>query len=138
MARKTNGTAALVCVCLLALILSGCAGAPPPTAALPLVPPERGQWLEAQAVWYGQMFHGRRTTSGEVFDMRAMTGAHASLPLGAAVEVVNPVNGRQVTVVINDRHQVGNGIDLALSQAAAQALGLSDQRQFPVRYRWLP
>ncbi|WP_439126738.1 septal ring lytic transglycosylase RlpA family protein [Ramlibacter humi] len=79
---------------------------------------------EGPASWYGLAFHGRRTASGERFDMKAFTAAHPWLPFGTRVLVRNPRNGRSIVVRINDRgpHVAGRIIDL--SHAAAQALGL--------------
>jgi rare lipoprotein A len=86
--------------------------------------PESSYVEEGVASWYGLAFHGRRTASGERFDMNAFTAAHPSLPFGTRVRVRNPHNGRTVTVRINDRgpHVAGRIIDL--SHAAARALGL--------------
>jgi len=55
------------------------------------------------ASWYGKKFHGRRTSSGEPYDMYAMTAAHRSLPLPCYARVTNLQNGRSVVVKINDR-----------------------------------
>jgi rare lipoprotein A len=55
------------------------------------------------ASYYGRKFHGRRTASGEAFDMGAMTAAHRTLPFGSLVRVSNPANGKSVVVRINDR-----------------------------------
>ncbi|RZJ25799.1 MAG: septal ring lytic transglycosylase RlpA family protein [Haliea sp.] len=76
------------------------------------------------ASWYGGQFHGRRTASGERFDMHALTAAHPTLPFGTVVRVQSLVNGQEVEVRINDRgpHVKQRVIDL--SRAAAQALGL--------------
>ncbi len=74
------------------------------------------------ASWYGRKHHGRRTTSGEVFDEKKLTAAHASLPLNSVVEVTNLVNGKKVQVKINDRGVESSVIDL--SEAAAKALGM--------------
>lgn len=76
------------------------------------------------ASWYGGHFHGRRTASGERFDMHALTAAHPTLPFGTVVRVQSLVTGREVEVRINDRgpHVKQRVIDL--SRAAAQALGL--------------
>ncbi|MBR9972918.1 septal ring lytic transglycosylase RlpA family protein [Magnetospirillum sulfuroxidans] len=71
------------------------------------------------ASWYGDKYHGRRTASGEIFNARALTAAHPTLPLGSVVEVRRLDNGRAVQVRINDR--CGRcGIDL--SRAAADHL----------------
>lgn len=74
------------------------------------------------ASWYGKQHRGKRTTSGEVFDEKKLTAAHASLPLLSIVEVTNLVTGRKVQVKINDRG-VGSG-QIDLSEAAAKALGM--------------
>ena len=89
------------------------------------------------ASWYGKEFHGRRTASGEVFDMHAMTAAHKSLPLSTEVEVTNLTNGKKIVVRVNDRGPfVGNRI-LDLSYAAARALDLVRPGTGRVRIRAL-
>jgi rare lipoprotein A len=94
---------------------------PADTVPLATVPVVLGEGL---ASWYGLAFQGRRTASGERFDMNAFTAAHPSLPFGTRVLVRNPRNDRWVVVRINDRgpHIPGRVIDL--SHAAARALGL--------------
>jgi len=79
---------------------------------------------EGIASWYGLPFHGRRTASGERFDMNALTAAHPSLPFGTRVRVHAPHNGRSVVVRINDRGPHTGGRIIDLSHAAARALGL--------------
>lgn len=76
------------------------------------------------ASYYGRKFHGRRTASGESFDMHAMTAAHRTLPFGTRVRVTNPANGRSVTVRINDRGPFHGGRIIDVSRAAATELGL--------------
>ena len=75
------------------------------------------------ASWYGRELRGHRTTSGEVFDEKKLTAAHASLPLQSVVEVTNLVNGRKVQVKVNDRGMASNG-EIDLSLAAAKSLGM--------------
>ena len=76
------------------------------------------------ASWYGREFHRRRTSSGEMYDMHAMTAAHKTLPLPTWVEVTNLENGRKVIVKVNDRGPfVGDRI-IDLSYAAANALDM--------------
>lgn len=79
------------------------------------------------ASYYGPGFHGKETASGEVFDERAMTAAHRTLPLGTTVRVTNLENGRSVIVRINDRGPYGRnyrrGTIIDLSRGAAQRLG---------------
>jgi rare lipoprotein A len=76
------------------------------------------------ASWYGHKFHGRRTASGERFDMNDFTAAHPSLPFGTQLTVRNPANGREVAVRVNDRGPHTGRRIIDLSRAAAQAIGL--------------
>lgn len=76
------------------------------------------------ASWYGKKFHGRRTSSGEPYDMYAMTAAHRSLPLPTYVQVTNLKNGRTVVVRINDRGPFHGKRIIDLSYAAASKLGI--------------
>lgn len=119
----------LAALALAALSLTACAArAPMPQAQVaqpvPSAQPGTSFVEEGVASWYGMAFQGRRTASGERFDMNAFTAAHPFLPFGTKVRVRNPHSGRAVTVRINDRgpHVAGRVIDL--SHAAARALGL--------------
>ena len=76
------------------------------------------------ASWYGRKFHGRRTASGEVYNMYAMTAAHPTLPIPSYARVRNPANGREVVVRINDRGPFHAGRVLDLSYTAALKLDL--------------
>jgi len=76
------------------------------------------------ASWYGSKFHGRRTSSGELYDMHLATAAHKSLPLPTYAEVTNLDNGRKVIVKINDRGPFHDGRIIDLSYAAAIRLGV--------------
>ncbi|OTP71426.1 septal ring lytic transglycosylase RlpA family protein [Caballeronia sordidicola] len=79
---------------------------------------------QGRASWYGRGFHGRKTASGERYDMHAMTAAHRTLPLASWVRVTNQSNNKSVVVKINDRGPyVGNRV-IDLSYAAAAALGM--------------
>lgn len=78
------------------------------------------------ASWYGRQFHGKPTASGEVFDMNAMTAAHASLPLNCYIKVTNKDNGRSVVVKVNDRPFDSSRV-LDLSYGAAKAIGLTQK-----------
>ena len=73
--------------------------------------------------WYGRKFHGQRTSSGEPYDMYAMTAAHPVLPIPSYARVTNPSNGRSVVVRINDRGPFHTGRIIDLSYAAAWKLG---------------
>jgi len=76
------------------------------------------------ASWYGRDFHGRRTASGERFDMNALTAAHRTLPLASYVRVTNTKNEKSVIVRINDRGPFHTGRIIDLSRAAAEVLGM--------------
>ncbi len=77
------------------------------------------------ASWYGNKFHGRRTSSGEPYDMFGMTAAHKHLPLPTYVEVTNLENGRKVIVKVNDRGPFHQNRIIDLSYVAAAKLGIT-------------
>jgi rare lipoprotein A len=74
------------------------------------------------ASYYGPGFHGRRTASGEIFDMHELVAAHRTLPLGTVARVTNLTNHRSVVVRINDRGPYVKGRILDVSKAAAKSL----------------
>ncbi len=76
------------------------------------------------ASWYGIQFHRRRTASGELFDMGAMTAAHKTLPFNTRVCVRSLVNGSEVLVRITDRGPYTQGRIIDLSRAAAERIDL--------------
>ena len=85
----------------------------------------QGREIErGRASWYGARFHGRRTASGEIFNMNDLTAAHKTLPFGTRVRVRNPATGQEVAVRINDRGPHVRGRVIDLSRAAAQQIGL--------------
>jgi rare lipoprotein A len=84
----------------------------------------RGYRERGIASWYGSKFHGRNTSSGEVFDMHRATAAHRSLPLPTYAEVTNLENGRKVIVKINDRGPFHSDRIVDLSYGAAVRLGM--------------
>ena len=77
------------------------------------------------ASWYGRQFHGRKTASGETFDMNAMTAAHRSLPLNCYIRVTNRDNGKSVVVKVNDRGPFHGNRVVDLSYGAAKQLGIT-------------
>lgn len=77
------------------------------------------------ASWYGTKFHGRRTSSGEPYDMYAMTAAHKTLPLPTYLEVTNLRNNRRIIVKANDRGPFHPNRIIDLSYAAATRLGIT-------------
>ncbi len=78
------------------------------------------------ASWYGRKFHGKRTSSGEPYDMFAMTAAHKTLPIPTYAKVKNLKNGKEIIVKINDRGPFADDRILDLSYAAAKKLGVYD------------
>lgn len=101
------------CALGLALLVAGCASGPKGGAA-PVV----------LASWYGKELHGRRTASGERFDMNALTAAHRQLPFGTRLRVRSVDTGREVVVRINDRGPRHQDREIDLSAAAARAIGI--------------
>jgi len=81
-------------------------------------------FAKGRASWYGKRFHGRRTASGERFDMHALTAAHKTLPFGTRVRVRSVHTGKEVVVRINDRGPYAHRRIIDLSYAAAHALGV--------------
>ena len=76
------------------------------------------------ASWCGERFHGRRTASGEIFDMHALTAAHRTLAFGSIVRVTEIQSGESVDVRINDRGPAHDARIIDLSYAAARKLGI--------------
>ncbi len=87
------------------------------------------------ASWYGTMFHDRSTSSGERYDMLAMTAAHKTLPLPTYVEVTNLSNNRKVIVKVNDRGPFESNRIIDLSYVAAKKLGMLGRGTAQVRVR---
>jgi rare lipoprotein A len=87
------------------------------------------------ASWYGSKFHGQRASSGETYNMYAMTAAHKTLPLPSYVEVRNLDNGRKAIVKVNDRGPFHDGRIIDLSYAAATKLGVVATGTAPVEIR---
>jgi rare lipoprotein A len=79
------------------------------------------------ATWYGRRYHGRRTSSGEPYDMYAMTAAHPRLPLPSYARVTNLANARSVVVRVNDRGPFLHGRVIDLSWTAAARLGFANR-----------
>jgi rare lipoprotein A len=75
------------------------------------------------ASWYGKRYHGSKTSSGETYDMYAMTAAHPTLPIPSYARVTNVANGKSVVVRINDRGPFRDGRVIDVSYVAAHKLG---------------
>jgi len=116
------------------LLLAACARtvtvAPPST-------PTVGAEETGTASWYGHPYHGRRTASGEVYDMNELTAAHRTLPLGSRLMVTNLDTAQAVEVRVNDRGPFAEGRILDLSYAAARVLGADRSGLIPVSLRLL-
>lgn len=138
MARNRGHLLTIFCI---ALLLSACARhtyCPPPKRSGPGYPkPYRvnGTWYQpipnargfkqtGIASWYGQNFHGRKTSNGESYDMYGMTAAHKTLPLGTYVRVNNLENKKTVDVRVNDRGPFARGRIIDLSYSAAKKIGI--------------
>ncbi len=131
-------------------LLLSCAAAPPPPAPRPAgprgapkpyvvdgkiyrpLPHARNFKQRGIASWYGKKFHGRKTSSGEVYDMHAMTAAHKTLPLGTYVRVRHLKNNKMITVRINDRGPFVRNRIIDLSYTGAQKLGIVGPGTGPV------
>ena len=96
-----------------------------------------GYVSEGLASWYGEEFQGRRTSSGEPYDMYLMTAAHKTLPLPTYVEVTNLENGRTAVVRVNDRGPFHPDRVIVLSYVAARKLGIVGPGTARVRVRAL-
>ncbi len=136
-------TSAYFFLCVLLLSIGGGAGCawhigqpPPPRKAPPpssFPVPVSGGWREEGiASWYGEPFHGRKTASGEVYDMHKMTAAHRTLPFQTMVRVTSRTNGRSTTVRITDRGPFVKGRIIDLSRTAAKELDMIVSGTAPV------
>jgi rare lipoprotein A len=87
------------------------------------------------ASWYGAGHHGKKTASGERFDMHKLTAAHPKLPLGSVLEVTNLANDRTIELRVNDRGPYASARILDVSKAAAEQLGFISAGTAKVRIR---
>lgn len=87
------------------------------------------------ASWYGKGFHGRKTASGEKYDMYKLTAAHRELPLHTKIEVTNLENARKVVLEVNDRGPYAHRRILDVSYAAAKKLGFVQGGTAPVQIK---
>jgi len=116
------------------------AGLPRPTAVPPAIvtsptpataaqanptPKKDRRFFRGIASWYGSAFDGRKTASGETFNMDELTACHPSLPFGSEVRVVNLRNHKSVVVRITDRAELVKGRAIDLSYAAAEQLNMT-------------
>ena len=89
------------------------------------------------ASWYGELFHGRRTANGEIYNMEALTAAHPTLPMPSLARVTNLQNGRSLVVRVNDRGPYARGRTIDLSWAVASLLQIRIAGTAPVRIQYL-
>ncbi|MBI2561389.1 MAG: septal ring lytic transglycosylase RlpA family protein [candidate division NC10 bacterium] len=99
----------------------------------PVRPVSLGTGETGLASWYGPDFHGRRTSSGEIYDMYQLTAAHRELPLGTWIMVTNLTTGRSVELRVNDRGPFVLDRILDVSYAAGRLLGMIAPGVIPVR-----
>jgi rare lipoprotein A len=92
-----------------------------------VLPTEEGYTERGVASWYGEKFHGHKTSNGEVFDMYQVSAAHKSLPIPSFLRVTNLDNNRSIVVRVNDRGPFHGDRIVDLSYAAALKLGYADR-----------
>jgi rare lipoprotein A len=91
----------------------------------------------AVASWYGPEFHGKPTSSGDIFDMYAFTCAHREYPFGTQLKITHTSNNKSVNCLVNDRGPFVAGRDLDLSYAAAKEIGLIEKGTATVKVEYL-
>jgi rare lipoprotein A len=127
-ARKSTARKVRLGLMAIAMGVTGSAIASSAPTALAKVPASnegRGQAQIGTASWYGGRFNGRKTASGERFDMNAFTCAHRTLPLGSWLRVTNLSNLKSIFLRVNDRGPVPRSRILDLSRGAARMLGIT-------------
>lgn len=92
-----------------------------------VLPTEEGYFERGVASWYGEKFHGHKTSNGEIFDMYEVSAAHKSLPIPSFLRVTNLDNNRSIVVRVNDRGPFHGDRLIDLSYAAAVKLGYADR-----------
>lgn len=124
-----SARAVLIVALAAGVLLAGCAHRGPTP---PAEPPRKGERERGDASWYGHPYHGRRTASGEVYDMHRLTAAHRTMPFGTVVRVERRDTGADVRVRINDRGPFVRGRIIDLSYEAAKRIGLDVDGVAPV------
>jgi rare lipoprotein A len=97
------------------------------------IPDSRGFKESGMASWYGDPFHGRKTASGETYNMHARTAAHKTLPMGTFLLVENTANNKKTIVRINDRGPFVSGRIIDLSHRAAREIDMIGPGTAPVK-----
>ena len=128
---KSKASLPLATLTLLCVLLASCAPGKKPVVESP---PKTYKFLfQTQASWYGKEFQGRKTASGERFNMHELTAAHRTLPFGTKLLVKNISNQKKVVVRVNDRGPFAKGRGIDVSFAAASRLGFISQGETVVR-----
>jgi len=117
----------LILIIFLTISLIGCSSNPKKTVLYPKSVVqnsrfEKGKTIKGKASWYGKHFHGKKTASGEKYNMNNLTAANKTLPFGTIVRVKNLDNNRSVKVKINDRGPFIKGRMIDLSKAAFEKI----------------
>ncbi len=123
---------------MIAFLMLGCSSSNANLRTRPLSTMPQDKSWDGTASWYGRKFHGRRTASGEVFNMHEYTAAHRNLPFGTRVRVTNLRTGRYTIVRINDRGPFVRGREIDLSYVAARDIGILEKGLEVVRLEILP
>ena len=130
-----TGTLALILITSSFCLLLSCASRRPIPVERP-IPPSEQRFAKKEAAqvvqygiasWYGKDFHGKPTSSGEIYDMYQLTCAHNTLPLGTVVMVTHVENGKSVELKVNDRGPFVKDRIIDLSYAAAQIIGMYEK-----------
>ena len=124
-------------ILMLSMAISATVIASPPSkpgsSSQPSSTSARHRWFQiGKASWYGQEFQGKRTATGERFNMNSLTCAHRTLPLGSWLRITNVRNKKSTFVRVNDRGPYRPNAIVDLSYAAAQKLGLLGNGQVRV------
>jgi len=119
LARASHKTRLSIAASLACVALHGCTNPPADERQ-----EDRRPFQIGIASWYGPGFHGKRTTSGAVYDQNRLTAAHQTLPLGSSVRVTNLQNKKSIEVLINDRGPFAKGRIIDLSYAAAKRVAI--------------
>jgi len=127
----------LIFIILTLIILTGCSSTPNKSTNAKVSQSSRNHELAGKASWYGKNYHGRRTASGEKYNMRAYTAAHKTLAFGTIVRVTNTQTNKSVDVKINDRGPFVKGRVIDLSPKAFDQIGNTNQGVIPVKIRIL-
>jgi rare lipoprotein A len=117
-------------------VCAGCATRTRASVPHPLSNPARVGWTETGiASWYGNPYDGRRTASGEIFDMQQLTAAHRTLPFNTWLEVTNLSNRKSVEVRVTDRGPFIKGRIIDLSLASAREIDMIREGVVRVRIK---